>query len=208
MDLSYSPPPSGRWSHVRIRTLLLIGLVLAAPSCGDEDGAAGPSTSAATAFCPITEGGETGPEYEADAPLMTALADPETEGVPFALAGRIVDSSTCEPIPAARIEFWQAGDDGSYDNGSALRGTFDITGGDYEIETTFPGPAADASESPVPHVHLLVTAPGYRPVAIRLQLPDGGDAASVDPALGPVISYAGNENGRAAVFDISLRPEG
>ena len=86
--------------------------------------------------------------------------------------------STPDPLLAnARIEHWQAGEDGVYVD--RLR-AFPKAGkdGSYRFETEWPN-------MPLPHVHFRVFAPGYKPL---------------------VAVWPGDECRKEAEFDLVLEP--
>jgi Protocatechuate 3,4-dioxygenase beta subunit len=70
------------------------------------------------------------------------------------ITGRVLSAVTCEPIPGARIEHWQTGTSGFYTDKLRAYLLSDYVGS-YRFETEWPG-------APVPHIHFIVTAPGYK----------------------------------------------
>src|SRR5450631_4015139 len=83
--------------------------------------------------CAPTPQDEIGPFYRPNAPLRSKI------GTGYVLEGTVRSAATCQPIPGARIEFWQAGPDGQY--GDAWRAVI-ITDrrGRYRLTTSFPPP--------------------------------------------------------------------
>ncbi|KAF0220838.1 MAG: intradiol ring-cleavage [Geobacteraceae bacterium] len=101
--------------------------------------------------CPPTEPDEVGPFYRPNAPVRSQIGDG------YLLAGTVLSSPDCTPIPQARIEVWQAGPAGRYDD--AHRATlFSDEKGRYRLETHFP----PAYRTRPPHIHILVEAPGFQ----------------------------------------------
>jgi hydroxyquinol 1,2-dioxygenase len=104
-----------------------------------------------------TEATVFGPFFVDDAPLVELGGDIASgaTGEPAWVEGT-VRSTTGEPIPGARIEVWEADEDGFYD----------VQYGDDRIPHD--GPVGDllaaTSRSPwrASHLHFMVTAPGYR----------------------------------------------
>ncbi|SNB47262.1 intradiol ring-cleavage dioxygenase [Geobacter sp. DSM 9736] len=117
--------------------VLLVGILLAGSA------AAGP--------CPPTEPDEVGPFYKPNAPLRSKI------GTGYVLSGVVRSSVDCRPLPNARIEFWQVGPQGEYDD--AHRATIiSDSRGRYQLVTHFPPPYMTRPS----HIHILVQAPGYQ----------------------------------------------
>jgi catechol 1,2-dioxygenase len=80
--------------------------------------------------------------YEGDAPA----------GMPnLVLSGTVRDASTGEPLPGARLDFWQADSNGIYDRaGQHLRGVV-ITGasGEYQLRTVLPNDYSEHDHDPI-----------------------------------------------------------
>jgi catechol 1,2-dioxygenase len=126
------------------RVLLVCGL-LAALALG---AATGPAAAPA---CRPTPPDALGPFYEPGAPVRASV------GTGYVLTGRVLAARTCRVIPRARIEFWLANADGEYDD--AHRATV-IAGrrGAYRFRSNKP----PAYGTRPPHIHLRVSARGYR----------------------------------------------
>jgi protocatechuate 3,4-dioxygenase beta subunit len=109
-----------------------------------------PAPQAAPA-CRPTPPDALGPFYTPGAPLRSKV------GTGYVLAGRVLAARTCRPIARARIELWVANAEGEYDD--AHRATV-IAGprGGYRFESNRP----PSYSSRPPHIHLRVTARGYR----------------------------------------------
>jgi protocatechuate 3,4-dioxygenase beta subunit len=100
--------------------------------------------------CTPTPHDEIGPFYRPNSPVRNRI------GSGYVLKGTVRSAATCKPIPGARIEFWQAGPDGTYSDD--LRATvFADERGRYRLETSFPPPYARRP----PHIHILVDMRGY-----------------------------------------------
>jgi protocatechuate 3,4-dioxygenase beta subunit len=101
--------------------------------------------------CPPTEPDVLGPFYKPGSPEHSAV------GKGYVLGGKVKSSIDCSPLKGAKIEFWLAGPDGRY--GDDFRATV-ISGksGDYHFESYFPPSYA----SRPPHIHIRVSARGYR----------------------------------------------
>jgi len=100
--------------------------------------------------CAPTPHDEIGPFYRPNAPVRSKI------GSGYVLKGVVSSAATCQPIPGARVELWQAGPDGNY--ADAWRATiFTDKRGRYRLETFTPPPYAKRP----PHIHILVDMKGY-----------------------------------------------
>ena len=127
------------------------------------------------AGCEPTRPDMLGPFYEPDAPVRTSV------GSGYVLSGAVLAAGSCEPIPDARIEFWLANPEGEYDD--AHRATV-LAGerGRYRFESNVP---VSYGGRP-PHIHIRVTAPGYRDLVTQ-HYPDAGQTeANFDLVLEPL----------------------
>jgi protocatechuate 3,4-dioxygenase beta subunit len=98
-----------------------------------------------------------GPYYTPNTPERSSLLEAGIPGVRLLLTGYVL-SPDCEPIPGARLDFWQADGEGVYDNvGYQLRGhQYSDEMGRYRLETVYPGEYPGRT----PHIHVKVMAPG------------------------------------------------
>ena len=100
--------------------------------------------------CPPTPWDEIGPFYRPNAPVRTSI------GTGYLLSGTVLSADSCRPLHNARIEIWQAGPGGTYDD--AHRATlFSDQAGRYRLETGFPPPYGPRPS----HIHILVDAKGF-----------------------------------------------
>lgn len=105
--------------------------------------------SAAARSCKPTSHDEIGPFYRQNAPVRNKI------GTGYILQGKVLDTK-CRPIPAARIEIWQAGPNGEY--GDQFRATiYPDRQGRYRFETFMPPPYLNRP----PHIHILVDAKDF-----------------------------------------------
>jgi protocatechuate 3,4-dioxygenase beta subunit len=110
-------------------------------------------TAPAQPLVELTEG----PYYKAGPPQSATLRTAGVAGTPLTLTGYVV-STSCQPIANAKLDFWQADGNGSYDNsGYTLRG-WQLTdaNGAYRLETVIPGLYPGRTE----HIHFKVTVNG------------------------------------------------
>jgi protocatechuate 3,4-dioxygenase beta subunit len=125
--------------------VLLVSALFVALALG---AASGP---AAAPVCRPTPPDSLGPFYEPGAPVRGSV------GTGYVVTGRVLAARTCRAIPRARIELWLANPDGEYDD--AHRATV-IAGrrGGYRFASNRP----PSYSSRPPHIHLRVSARGYR----------------------------------------------
>jgi protocatechuate 3,4-dioxygenase beta subunit len=114
-------------------------------------GLLGGASTPYAAPCRPTPPDALGPFYEPGAPVRSKV------GTGYVLSGRVLRAGTCLAIPRARIEFWLVNRQGRYDD--AHRATV-IAGrrGAYRFQSSKPV----AYGSRPPHIHVRVTARGYR----------------------------------------------
>jgi len=180
----------------------LAAVVLAACGGGDSDSTATPATttggepgptaggtpttSAATATTlaptPSCDDGDEptpqqteGPYFKANSPQQADLRSGAGGGTALNLAGTVVTTG-CQPVNAAKIEFWQANDAGEYDNsGYTLRGhQFTDTQGRYSLQTIVPGLYPGRTR----HIHVMVQAPNGPLLTTQLYFPGEARNAS------------------------------
>ena len=186
-----------RWRHVLATFLFILAAVLAGCSGSEprSSSEAAPSTSPPAettaqtssgsgggfrsadeaAGCEPTRPDMLGPFYEPDAPVRTSV------GSGYVLSGAVLAAGSCEPVPGARIEFWLANPGGEYDD--AHRATVPAeAGGEYRFESNVPVPY----DGRPPHIHIRVTAPGYRELVTQHYPEDGETEANFDLVLEPL----------------------
>ncbi|MFJ8655773.1 catechol 1,2-dioxygenase [Streptomyces rochei] len=174
-----------------------------------------------------------GPYYVPDAPALPAEATlpmrEDEAGTPLLFQGQVtaVDGT---PLPAAKVEIWQADDDGFYSQFAPnlpewnLRGTVtaDETG-HFKIHTIQPAPyqiptdgacgslisAAGWHPWRPAHLHLKVSAPGYQLVTTQLyftggEYVDNDIASAVKPELILDPTPTGNGKDHEVTYDFVL----
>lgn len=144
-----------------------------------------------------TKGSILGPYYLPDAarlPAVTALPMRAGEkGVPLVFTGQVRDTSG-NPVPGAELDMWQADHEGYYSGFAPhlpednLRGVvLADDAGHFEVSTIEPAPYQIPTDGPTgklveaagwhpwrpAHLHLIVRAPGYRPITIQLYFAGG-----------------------------------
>jgi catechol 1,2-dioxygenase len=120
-----------------------------------------------------------GPFYKAGAPVIASgvIGLPEKpDDLVLRVSGRVTDTKGAF-IEHAVLDIWQANHQGVYDNvGYTLRGkiTADKVGR-YSFETIVPGDYQIADNPPdfrCAHIHVKVTAEGYKPLTTQLYFPN------------------------------------
>jgi len=125
------------------------------PECDDGD----EPTPSATA----------GPFFKPKSPERISLLESGTPGTRLEITGQVVGTD-CKPIAGALLDFWQAGDDGEYDNeGFKLRGhQFADREGRFALTTVVPGVYPGRTR----HIHVRVQPKGGRILTTQLYFPD------------------------------------
>jgi protocatechuate 3,4-dioxygenase beta subunit len=143
---------------------ILLALSLAMPAAGAQP----------AYRCPPTAPDADGPFYRPGAPVRNSI------GKGYLLMGEVKSAADCAPISGAKVEIWMNGPDGRYDD--RWRATlFSGSNGRYFFESHFPLPYG----SRPPHIHLLVTAPGFAELVTQHYPQPGSGAAIFDLVLIP-----------------------
>jgi protocatechuate 3,4-dioxygenase beta subunit len=124
--------------------------------------------------CKPTPDDALGPFYQADAPRRTSV------GQGYLLTGVVKSARDCAPIPGARIEFWLAGPSGDYDKDHRATVMADQAGA-YRFESNYP----PSYSSRPPHIHLRLSAPGFKTLVTQHYPRKGDSEASFDLVLRP-----------------------
>ena len=159
------------------------------PACDDGDDDATPAQ---------TEG----PYFKSSSPQRSSLLESGMTGTLLTITGRVL-STSCQPISAAKLDFWQADDSGNYDNsGFRLRGHQSTDAdGRYTLQTIVPGLYPGRTR----HIHVKAQAPTQSILTTQLYFPNEArnatDGIFSSELLMTVSAVAG---GRAATFDFVL----
>lgn len=141
---------------------------------------AGPGSGAERFRCEPTPWAEIGPFYRQGAPVRSTI------GTGYLLQGTVRSARDCSPIPGARIEVWQVGPDGQYDE--AHRATLHADKkGRYRLETDFPPPYGRGRS----HIHIVVDAKGFDGVITQHYPAKGTKGARFDLVLVPESAASG-----------------
>ena len=124
--------------------------------------------------CSPTPWDEIGPFYRPNAPERSSI------GKGYLLSGTVRSASDCRPLHNVRIEIWQVGPDGTYDD--AHRATlFSDHAGRYRLQTSKPPPYGPRPS----HIHILVDAKGFEGLITQHYPKKGKKGATFDLVLEP-----------------------
>lgn len=158
-----------------------------------------PTAAALPASCEPTSSMTEGPYYTPNTPERTSLLEPGITGTRIVISGYVLGTD-CQPIPGALVDFWQADDNGVYDNvGYKLRGhQFADASGRYTLETVVPGLYPGRTR----HIHVKVQAPNGPLLTTQLFFP-GESQNNTDSIFNPALLLPVQEtnDGWAATFD-------
>jgi catechol 1,2-dioxygenase len=159
------------------------------------------------AGAPPTPDVGTGPNHRPGAPFRAKLSPPLAEGTPLVVRGRVRDAATGEGVGGAVIDAYQADHTGKYDmDGHDYRARVTVDEhGDFEFETIVP-----SNYGPPPHIHMIVTASGYRTLRTEMRFRDEQHPTNDRPELTPKLTER-ERNGKVyleGAFDITLRRDG
>jgi len=138
-----------------------------------------------------------GPYYKAGAPLRASLAEAGSKAEKLVLAGT-VRSADCKSLAGVTLDFWQADENGEYDNrGYRYRGVVKTDEqGRYRLETNLPPPYMGRPRQ----IHVKVQRPGGQALTTQLYFP--GESRSENAAL--VVKVERQGGVRSATFDFGL----
>ncbi|MBW4654580.1 MAG: hypothetical protein KME20_16305 [Kaiparowitsia implicata GSE-PSE-MK54-09C] len=140
-----------------------------------------------------------GPFYTPNTPERTSLREPGVSGTPLLLTGTVLRQD-CTPVAGAWLDFWQADDDGAYDNtGFRLRGhQYTDDAGRYRLETIVPG----SYPGRTPHLHVMVQTSERSPLTTQLYFPSEPQNQRdglFQPEL--LMTVEATDHGQQAAFD-------
>ncbi|MEQ9318046.1 MAG: hypothetical protein RIF41_02765 [Polyangiaceae bacterium] len=167
--------------------------------------------------CTATADNLLGPYYRPGAPFRDDLTELGMAGTRITIRGRVLGPD-CELLEGAVLDFWQADDDGGYDNDGVadpppdvyvLRGKVAADGdGIYAIRSIVPGHYLNGAQYRPAHVHVTVSAEGYAPLTTQLYF-DGDPYNEIDPFIIESLIMTPNTNASGeleAWFDFVLEP--
>ncbi len=124
--------------------------------------------------CRPTPADALGPFYQPNAPVRASV------GKGYVLSGVVKSAQDCAPISGARIEFWLAGPNGDYDDDHRATVPAEEKGA-YRFESNHP---PKYSFRP-PHIHVRVSAPGFKTLVTQHYPKEGEQRATFDLVLVP-----------------------
>lgn len=180
-------------------------LVYPPPEC-DNEGMKQTSVALLAAVLVVAPLAAQTPNHREGAPFRAKLSPPHAEGQVLVVQGLVTDASTDKGVAHAVLDAFQADAEGDYDaDGFEYRArVLTDEEGRFEFETIIP-----SNYGPVPHIHFIVTADGYRERRTDMyfqdeQHPEGGPAE-----LTPKLIERKAGNGKRYVearFDVTLQP--
>jgi protocatechuate 3,4-dioxygenase beta subunit len=136
-------------------------------------GGVSPPTAAGDTCAPTAPDSE-GPFYKPDAPRRSSV------GRGYLLTGTVKSAVDCAPVPQAEIEFWLANPAGVYDDRHRAAVVADASGV-YRFESSRP---PNYGGRP-PHIHMRITAAGFKPLVTQHYPVVGASEARFDVVLTP-----------------------
>ena len=127
------------------------------PECADDDDLTPPETA--------------GPFFKPRSPERDTLLEKGIAGTPLVLSGRVFGRN-CKPLAGVLLDFWQADDEGEYDNeGYRLRGhQYTDAEGRFRLSTVVPGLYPGRTR----HIHVRVQPKGGKILTTQLYVPGEG----------------------------------
>ncbi|WP_433268064.1 carbohydrate-binding protein [Actinosynnema sp. CS-041913] len=143
-----------------------------------------------------------GPYFKPNSPRRSSLVDAGTVGTRLTVTGYVFGLA-CQPIANALLDFWQADNNGVYDNtGFKFRGhQFTDAAGKFTLATIVPGLYPGRTR----HIHVKVQAPGGRILTTQLYFPNeprNNTDTIYDPRL--LMTMSNNGTTRVGEYDFVL----
>jgi protocatechuate 3,4-dioxygenase beta subunit len=171
-------------------------------------GTTAPGTTApGTRACAETPDNIEGPFYLRGAPERGDLVGQSMKGIVLAVEGRITGLDCATGLGAALLDVWQADSGGKYSD-LLLRGTLRADAqGNYRLRTIVPGHYLNGARYRPAHIHVKLSAPGYRPLTTQLYFPDDPYNEG-DPFIhrSLIMAVSNAPSGKLARYDFALRP--
>ena len=128
-----------------------------------------------SADCPPTEPDSLGPYYKSDSPMRSSV----DKG--YLLKGIVKSSADCSFVRGAKIDFYMNGPDVEYDDNHRAT-LYSDRNGNYIFESNFPKRYCWRP----PHIHILVTANGFKKLITQHYPQKGNINGAFDLVLIPV----------------------
>ncbi|GAA4531100.1 dioxygenase family protein [Amycolatopsis samaneae] len=147
-----------------------------------------------------------GPYFKPNSPERSSIREPGYPGTNLTVSGYVFGLA-CQPLDRVLLDFWQADDDGAYDNYTyRFRGhQFTNAQGQFKLTTIVPGLYPGRTR----HIHVKVQAPGRRILTTQLYFP-GEPRNNTDTIFDPrlLMTVRDGSGGREASFDFVLNVPG
>ncbi|MEU3956958.1 dioxygenase [Streptomyces achromogenes] len=143
-----------------------------------------------------------GPYFKPHSPERTSLLEPGVPGTRLTVSGYVFGRA-CRPLSGVLLDFWQADDNGAYDNtGFRFRGhQYTDSRGAFALTTIVPGLYPGRTR----HLHVKVQAPNRPVLTTQLYFPNeprNNTDTIFDPRL--LMTVRDGNGGREAAFDFVL----
>lgn len=160
------------------RSLVLLLMLAGSSSCARPQQTEVPGTPTAVqatatslltrvSSCTPTFDDGVSPSYKPDTPERNVV------GSGHVLTGVVLSSVDCQPIAHAKLEFWP--EEAGLGHPNSSRATFFTDeNGHYRFEC-----------NPPEHIHMRISAPGYRTIGVNSYHPEGSTAGVFDIVLVP-----------------------
>ena len=124
--------------------------------------------------CKPTDPDMLGPFYKPGTPVRSSV------GTGYILRGVVLSSRDCTAVQGAQVEFWLTGPEGQYDD--RYRATvYGDNNGAYQFKSNAPKPYAGRP----PHIHIRVTAAGFKTLITQHYPEKGSTGSNLDIVLIP-----------------------
>ena len=147
-----------------------------------------------------------GPNHLPGAPYRAKLSPPLAEGTIVVIRGHVRAADTGEGISGVVLDTFQADARGKYDmDGHAYRARVRTDeSGYFEFETIRP-----ANYGPPPHIHFVISSPGYRTLKTQLMFADdlerlGNDRQPPELIVDPTRHESDRGTWEEGTFDVVL----
>jgi protocatechuate 3,4-dioxygenase beta subunit len=150
-----------------------------------------------------------GPNHLAGAPYRAKLSPPLAEGTVLLIRGHVRAADTGEGVADVVLDVFQADARGTYDmDGHEYRARVRTDeSGYFEFETIRP-----ANYGPPPHIHFVISSPGYRTLKTQLMFADdlkrlGNERHPPELIVEPTRHETDRGTWEEGRFDVVLAPE-
>ncbi len=147
-----------------------------------------------------------GPYFKPNSPQRTNIVPSGAAGVRLTVSGYVFGLA-CQPLGNVLLDFWQADNNGAYDNTTyRFRGhQYTDAQGRFSLSTIVPGLYPGRTR----HIHVKAQAPGKPVLTTQLYFP-GEPRNSTDPLFDPRLLMTVHDvpGGREAAFDFVLNVAG